>query len=251
MKKNENKHIVFIHGAWHGSWCFAKMRVLLEHYGYQVTLINLPGHGVDFSNLAGQISLKDYVDRAKEAISFINEPVTVVAHSMGGIVLSMLCGDKEVGNLIEKGIYLSAFMVPKGKAMRHYSEIDTESIVYQNLFPIPERGLMSIRYSMCYEMFYHKCCDIDINIAIELLTDNPIKPMVTNLFWDNDTIFNNTRKFYIKTTQDKAITPSIQQMMIDDNNIYIEEKYTLNTDHSSFWSKPKTLVGLIRWINKK
>jgi hypothetical protein len=37
---------VFVHGAWHGAWCFSRVAQLLAEQGYQSLLVDLPGHGM-------------------------------------------------------------------------------------------------------------------------------------------------------------------------------------------------------------
>ena len=36
---------VLIHGAWHGGWCWEKVKPLLTAQGHQVVAPDLPGHG--------------------------------------------------------------------------------------------------------------------------------------------------------------------------------------------------------------
>lgn len=43
--KTEKEHIVLVHGGWHGAWCWYRVKSLLEKENYDVTVLDLPGHG--------------------------------------------------------------------------------------------------------------------------------------------------------------------------------------------------------------
>lgn len=86
MKKET---IVFVHGAWHGKWCWE------EHWtetftssGYECITFDLPGHitpgRVDGIN---KISLKDYVDALEEVVTKLDSPPIIIGHSMGGLIV--------------------------------------------------------------------------------------------------------------------------------------------------------------------
>lgn len=37
---------VFVHGAWHGGWCWSQVVRLLAERGYPSITLDLPGHGI-------------------------------------------------------------------------------------------------------------------------------------------------------------------------------------------------------------
>ena len=40
--------LVFVHGGWHGSWCWATVRQILEERGWATVAVELPTvHGAD------------------------------------------------------------------------------------------------------------------------------------------------------------------------------------------------------------
>lgn len=94
--------ILFVHGAWHGAWCWA------EHFlpycaaqGREVHALSLRGHGRSEGSVRWA-SLQDYVaDVAQVAATLRTMPV-VVGHSMGGFVVQK---------------YLEQFTAPAGVLM--------------------------------------------------------------------------------------------------------------------------------------
>jgi pimeloyl-ACP methyl ester carboxylesterase len=79
--------IVFVHGAWHGAWCW------LEHFvpyfvanGYRCVAFSLRGHGASpghwrFAGMSG------YVADLAQVTAGLDAPPIIIAHSMGGFIL--------------------------------------------------------------------------------------------------------------------------------------------------------------------
>ncbi|MFQ5577054.1 MAG: alpha/beta hydrolase [Anaerolineae bacterium] len=80
--------ILFVHGAWHGAWCWAEHFLpYFAQHGYRAFALSLRGHG----NSPAQKSLRltrvaDYVADVAEAASQLPAPPVLVGHSMGGLV---------------------------------------------------------------------------------------------------------------------------------------------------------------------
>ena len=58
---------VLIHGAWHGSWCWDKVRPILEQSGHAVETPDLPGHGEDKTPISG-VNLEAYTNRVCQVL---------------------------------------------------------------------------------------------------------------------------------------------------------------------------------------
>lgn len=81
--------LLFVHGAWHGAWCWA------EHYlnffagrGYRALAVSLRGHGK--SSLQQRLrgcSGADYVDDVRSVAHALPTPPVLIGHSMGGYVV--------------------------------------------------------------------------------------------------------------------------------------------------------------------
>lgn len=80
--------LLFIHGAWHGAWCWENFQSYFAEQGYASYALNLRGHG----NSEGRDRLRwfraaDYVaDVAHVADQLPRSPV-VIGHSMGGYLI--------------------------------------------------------------------------------------------------------------------------------------------------------------------
>lgn len=81
--------IVFVHGAWHGKWCWEKYFVpYFQSKGYKTHVFDLPGHEHK-GKIKGinKLSIDDYVQALKHEVEKLEEPPIIIAHSMGGLVL--------------------------------------------------------------------------------------------------------------------------------------------------------------------
>ncbi|MBD3648667.1 MAG: alpha/beta fold hydrolase, partial [Pseudomonadales bacterium] len=80
-------NFVLVHGAWHGGWCWQKVRTFLEERGHRVWTPDLPGHGDDPGDVA-DATLDNYVDRVVAPLDECDAPAVLVGHSSGGGVIA-------------------------------------------------------------------------------------------------------------------------------------------------------------------
>lgn len=81
--------LLFIHGAWHGAWCWE--RFFLPYFaeqGFESHAINLRGHGPDADHKkVRRARIKDYVADVAQVAETLASPPIVIGHSMGGLVV--------------------------------------------------------------------------------------------------------------------------------------------------------------------
>lgn len=81
--------ILFVHGAWHGAWCWAEHFLpYFAAHGYTAHALSLRGHGAS----AGRerlrwTSVADYVNDVAQVASQLPTPPILVGHSMGGLIV--------------------------------------------------------------------------------------------------------------------------------------------------------------------
>jgi pimeloyl-ACP methyl ester carboxylesterase len=99
--------LVFVHGAWHGPWCWDRLRAELGEF--TSTAVSLPSSGPDPSALG---DFSDDVAAIRAAVSAVDGPAVVVAHSYGGApVTEAACGLENVAGVI----YIAAFVLDIGQ----------------------------------------------------------------------------------------------------------------------------------------
>lgn len=80
--------ILFVHGAWHGAWCWNKYFLpYFAEKGFASYALSLRGHGnSDVPNSFRGMGISDYVSDVKQVIDQLPEKPVIVGHSMGGLV---------------------------------------------------------------------------------------------------------------------------------------------------------------------
>jgi pimeloyl-ACP methyl ester carboxylesterase len=229
------KHFVLVHGAWHGAWCWYKTVTLLEADGHRVTVLDLPSHGTDGTPPAA-VTLAAYAARVLAAIDAAGEPVILVGHSMGGIVISTVA--EAAPAKISKLVYVSAFLLPNGSSLLDVATRDAGSLATPSLIVNAEEGLVDINRDAISAVFYGRCKPEDVNLARPLLKANALTPFATPLVL-TAARYGGVRRFYISCLEDNAITPAAQQSMVAATPC--EAVFAMRTDHSPFYSQPRQL----------
>jgi pimeloyl-ACP methyl ester carboxylesterase len=104
--------LLFVHGAWHGSWCWGPLRTILEHRGFRTAAIDLPTT-TNHSTLSTGVF--DDADCVRSAVQDIGGPVVVVAHSYGGVPVTqgLVGSTDEVRHIV----YVAAFVLDVGMSL--------------------------------------------------------------------------------------------------------------------------------------
>jgi len=107
---------VLVHGAWHGSWCWARVRRALLDQGHQVFTPTLTGVGERSHLLSRDIDLQVHVDDIANLIIWEElDEVILCGHSYGGAVISGAAD--AVADRIAALVYLDAFLLEEGEAL--------------------------------------------------------------------------------------------------------------------------------------
>ncbi|XP_058207415.1 methylesterase 17 isoform X2 [Rhododendron vialii] len=199
-------HFVLVHGIGGGSWCWYKIRCLMENSGYKVSCIDLKGSGIDRSDAKTILTFDEYNKPFTEFMSSLpnDEKVILVGHSAGG--LSLTDATHKFGKKIRLAIYLGATMLKNGFC----TEQDVKD---------------------------------DSTLAAMLLRPGPIKALVSARFEEGMIDSDEVPRVYIRTTQDRVVKPEQQEEMV--KRWPPAEVYVLESDHSPFFSAPFLLFGLL------
>lgn len=271
--------LLFLHGYWHGSWCWTDVIARVAALGRPAVAVDMAGHGLragrpqcltrrpyDPEAVATEVSPVAEVDLDRAGnllVSQIKElgrggPVTVVAHSMGGAVLTRAA--QQVPELVAHAVYLTAFMPAS----------DVPAIAYVQM---PENGgelvapsvradpaaIGALRLDLASDdldyrqqlrdAFFGDAAPAVADAAIALLTpDAPagIALQATTLTSDG---WGSVPRTYVTCARDMAVRPVLQQKFISDANAAFPENPTsvvaLDSSHSPFLSMPGQVADIV------
>lgn len=118
--------IILVHGAWHGGWCWDRVRPALEAAGHTVIAPTLPGLEPKATG-SEPPSLEDHVQSVVEAIHAADGRVLLVGHSYGGMVVTAAAD--RARDRIAGVVYLDAAVPANGRSFAsHIPGIDAEAI---------------------------------------------------------------------------------------------------------------------------
>jgi pimeloyl-ACP methyl ester carboxylesterase len=228
---------VLVHGAWHGSWCWEKVVPLLEQAGHQVEALDLPGHGQDKTPIR-EITLAAYTNRVCETLDAQAEPVILVGHSLGGMVITQAAEERPAK--IQRLVYLTAVLLQNGETARQFALMDSDSLLLPNLVVNREQGHQTFKEGApLKDLFYGDCSQEDVARAISLLVPQALAPGGTPVSITAER-FGRVPRVYIECLLDRAISPAMQKRMYTATPC--QTILSMQTSHSPFFSAPQQLV---------
>jgi len=220
----------FVHGSWHGAWCWELLRPELEAAGHNTIAMDLP---ID----SPTATYETYADIVAE---HIDDPANtiVVGHSRAGNVLPRTASRKAVRQLI----YLCAGFDPNNeRRLRHHFLAP----VPQKYNPDFERGLIyhddgqlvSYDSDVARELFYHDCSDEVARAAAAHL-----RPMHRAKLQPPVKKWPKVPAAFIYTEQDQVIRPEYSEYISRSLGLRAIE---MTGGHSIFLSQPELLARVL------
>ena len=239
MNNQTGKPIVLVHGAWHGAWCWEKVIPILKEKGHETHAPDLPGLGEDETPV-GEVTLDTYVNAVKQLVSDIDDKVILVGHSMGGLVITQAA--EWLSDRIHALVYLAAFSPKDGEALSDYAWNDSRSYVTRYKQVNEAEGSVTVDPEKLPACFYGMCSAEDTQNAIARLRPQPLAPLTRPVKITPEN-YGSVRRYYIECTKDQALTWPMQQKM--QPNARLDGLFTLETDHSPFYSCPGDLADCL------
>ncbi len=229
---------ILIHGAWHGGWCWEKVKPVLEKNGHTVVAPDLPGHGEDKTSIT-DVSLAAYTERVCQVIDQQSDKVILVGHSLGGLSITQAAEQRP--DNIELLVYLTALLLRNGESRTSIREREPSGSALPSIMEMhPEEGYTLLKEEGLKPTFYHDCSEEDIAWAKVHLGLQALKPMGVPVTITNEN-FGRVRRVYIECLQDQALVPEFQKQMYTE--LPCEQVISMDTSHSPFMSAPEELAN--------
>jgi pimeloyl-ACP methyl ester carboxylesterase len=226
---------VLVSGAWHAGWCWERVVPLLQSQGHRALAPDLLGMGRDGTPLTS-VTLAGWADQIADIIRAEPEPVVLVGHSRGGIVISETA--ERVPERISTLVYLTALLLPDGATQADVMGLvspQTAALVR----PGPEGGSL-VAPEAVGPVFYNTTAPAWVERAAEMLGPEPSGGFSAPMKLSPGR-YGSAPRAYIECALDRAIGLDVQRRM--QAALPCDPVITLQTDHSPFFSSPEELAA--------
>lgn len=238
------KTYVLVHGAWLGGWCWDLVKPIIEAEGHRVIAVDLPGHGGSSEPIEKQ-NMETYTQYLVSVIREQVQPVILVGHSMGGMVISQAAS--RAPEKVEKLVYITAFLPKDGQS---------NDGLENGIKPTPWRDMAKQGIAVTMDET-ETISQLIPEAAMELLY-NDVEPerareYVIRLGRENINAqyqavslgreFDAIDKFYVRCSLDTISVPELQDKMLAETPC--KAVYTIESGHSPYHSKPEELAAVL------
>ena len=239
----EKRRFLLVHGAWHTAKCWDLVVQRLKALGHEADAIDLPGRSTSFPS-GWKITIEDHIEAIVSAAGKYKDPVTLVGHSMGGIMISAAA--EKQPELFRRLVYLCAFLPKDGDSLMSLSQQDKASKVASVMSMSLLKGTSRIKGDAT-DVFYNDCTPDVAALAQAQLATEPGRPVLSKLQLTEEK-FGTLPRSYILCTEDQAISIDYQKQMLARQAC--DKTYSLNASHSPFLSMPDALVDALIQVSE-
>ncbi|KAK7307597.1 hypothetical protein VNO77_40800 [Canavalia gladiata] len=257
MERGKKRHVVLVHGAGHGAWCWYKVASLLKSGGHQVTALDLAASGIHPKQAHELSSITQYIEPLMEFIECLaeEERVILVGHSMGGICISVAM--ETFPNKIAAAVFVSAYMPAPHLPYLTLVQQNSRGLDFMDIkFTFDEssdnhrNGTRIMGPQFVASKLYQLSPLEDLTLALSLLRptrtygDEELLREKTKVTKEN---YGTVAKVYIVCEQDQVFKLDFQQSMIEQNST-VEVKVIAAADHMPMFSTPQELFCCLQEI---
>jgi pimeloyl-ACP methyl ester carboxylesterase len=113
---------VLVHGAWHGSWCWKRVRRALQQQGHEVFTPTLTGLGERSHLLSAAVDLHTQTLDVLNLIRWEElDDIVLCGHSYGGMVVSGVAD--RIPERIRSLVFLDAFVPEDGDSLTRFAPV--------------------------------------------------------------------------------------------------------------------------------
>ncbi len=219
----QEKSIVLVHGGFVDGSGWEGVYKILRHRGYDVVVVQNP-----------TVSLADDVAVTRRAIDSAANDVILVGHSYGGAVVTEAGTDPKVSALV----YVAAFAPDAGESVSGLLAHPAPGAPVPPILP-PKDGFLMLDKAKFAASF---AADVDPEVAAFMAASQvpwglaALNGTVSKPAWKSKT------SWYLLTTEDRMIPPSVQMFMAKRANAEITETAG---SHAIYVSKPDVVAQII------
>ena len=100
--------LLFVHGMWHGAWCWRDWQEQFAQMGWETHAFSLPGHGKSPAQKSVRFSgMGYYLETLKAEVQRLEHKPVLIGHSMGGALVQWYL--KKVGDDLPAAVLLASW----------------------------------------------------------------------------------------------------------------------------------------------
>lgn len=236
--------VILIHGAWQGSWVWARLAPRLEAAGLHAIAVDLPGNGAD-GTPPQTASLEGYVAHLGTVIAAQPGPVALVGHSGGGVVATAVA--ERFCERVERVAYVAGMMLPPGIG---FGDVLNQMRAAENgllgigphLVWSQDGRVSSVPVEAAADIFLN---DVPRDEALRLarsLTPQGEAGRAIATDWTPQR-FGTLPRLYVECTHDRSVLLQVQRRM--QTLVPGATRIPLDADHAPHVSQPKRLAEVL------
>ena len=233
----EPRHVVLVHGAWHGAWCWATLQSELDARGVASHAIDLPGHGNSILPLGG---LHDHAAHLSATLDHLDlDDAVLVGHSYGGAVITQAAiGRSDLAHLV----YIAAFALDDGESVNSaLRSFERQRVALSAAVQVLDDGTTTLDPTAAATALYGRCPAPAVDAALARLSPQAAATMTETITGSPRTEIASS---YLRCLRDEAVHPAHQAVMAARCDVQID----VDTDHSPFLSATTTVADHIERI---
>jgi pimeloyl-ACP methyl ester carboxylesterase len=222
MTKKAN--VLLVHGAWADGSCWAKVILLLQAKGIDVTAAQIP-----------LTSLSDDIAVTKRLLSTLKEPTVLVGHSYGGAVIT---GAAVKSPQVKALVYITAFGLDAGESLESLSQQGPPSPGSAAIEPD------SSGYLWINRQKFHRAFAADATADEAAVMAAVQRPLSIASFTGKEgtPAWKHLPSWYLVCTNDQMIPPPAQQMLA--KRMKATER-SVASSHAPFMAHPQDVAKII------
>ncbi len=233
-------HFVLVHGSFHGPWCWAKLSLRLQRNGHSVIV-------PDLADAGPSPDLHSYAHLVAQAIAATDQPVILVGHSMGGLVITQAA--ELVPERIASLVYVSGLLLRHGETLQSFlaahADLNVDDLVLKNMQVSPDGATAAFPAAAAPQIFYNRCTPEDAAWAAAQLRPQPTAVYATPLAITPEK-FGAIPRAYALCLDDQAVPLPYQTQMLA--NTPCATTWQLRADHSPFLSDIDGLLTCLQQV---
>ncbi|MGQ3888230.1 alpha/beta fold hydrolase [Legionella sp. CNM-1927-20] len=234
----DSRTFILVHGAWHAAWCWEYIARALNLRGQKVLMPNLPGRQLS-ANCPNTIGLQNYVTCLIDLIKEQSEPVTLVGHSMAGLVISKVA--EALPDAIQELIFVAAYIPQNDQSLFAIAQALESNNLTPYLIINEDYQTISLKRSPdLVDIFFNHCNSVDAKKALFKLQPEPLKPLTEPVKVGKNFARVAKRSLVCRYDQALLLTDQLRMSKAVTNNIVY-----LDADHAAYYSGANQIIDAL------